>query len=289
MGYTNYSARSYDNYSTRVENKTRHEVFSQRECHQMMNPNGLGIRECRDSEIHPDTVPIIIAMDVTGSMGYIPEQIIKKDLGKIVGGLIDAGIKDPTICFIAIGDHISDIAPLQVGQFESGDQELVQWLERTWLEGHGGGGNHESYNLAWLFASKHVVTDAWEKRKRRGFLFTIGDERGYHKLEGESLHQIMGYKQANDITAEELLKETEEKWNIFHLHVNDASYKVEDTQEFWRPLLGQSFINVPNHKDLPSVIGRLILETEPDSAPSITGGNDTSTKDTLPEIEDELL
>lgn len=34
------------------------------------------IRECRDSEEHPESLPIIIALDVTGSMGMVPHSLI---------------------------------------------------------------------------------------------------------------------------------------------------------------------------------------------------------------------
>ena len=33
-----------------------------------LDPNAV-MRECRDSEEHPNTIPVILALDVTGSMG----------------------------------------------------------------------------------------------------------------------------------------------------------------------------------------------------------------------------
>lgn len=42
----------------------------------------VGVRECRDSEEHPETTPIIIALDVTGSMGRIPHDLVKNQLPK---------------------------------------------------------------------------------------------------------------------------------------------------------------------------------------------------------------
>ena len=108
-----------------------------------------------------------------------------------MGGLIQNGIPDPTLLFLAIGDHECDKSPLQVGQFESGDPELDLWLTRTWLEKGGGGNAGESYLLAHYFAAYHTDIDAYNKRGKRGFLFTVGDEPGLTSLPGRVIDEIM--------------------------------------------------------------------------------------------------
>ena len=113
-----------------------------------MNPAEILIRESRDSEEHPESFPIILALDVTGSMGVVPTQLIKEGLPTIMGRIIEsAGIKDPQLLFVAVGDHKCDKAPLQVGQFESSDELLHKWLSSVWVEGRGGGNGGESYML----------------------------------------------------------------------------------------------------------------------------------------------
>ena len=71
--------------------------------------------------------------------------------------IIQSGIKDPQVLFLAIGDHECDTSPLQVGQFESSDELLEHWLTHVWLEGGGGGNRGESYALAWHFAIASIV------------------------------------------------------------------------------------------------------------------------------------
>ena len=78
--------------------KSAGEIFTQnakRKAHESMNPNGITFREARDSEVHPNTVPIFLGLDVTGSMGHIPHELIKDGLPKLMGGIIQGGVPDP--------------------------------------------------------------------------------------------------------------------------------------------------------------------------------------------------
>lgn len=49
--------------------------------------------------------------------------------------LMQLGIKDPQLLFMAVGDHEY---PIQVGQFESDTEKIVNSLEEFVLEGGGG-------------------------------------------------------------------------------------------------------------------------------------------------------
>lgn len=54
-----------------------------------------GVRESRDSNEHPETTPIIIALDVTGSMHRTPHEMIKDNFPKLMDALMQLGVKDP--------------------------------------------------------------------------------------------------------------------------------------------------------------------------------------------------
>ena len=260
MGYSSYSSVSRAAYSVNTEHKTQQEIFAKK-MHHTMNPKDMSIRECRDSETHPETIPIIIGLDVTGSMGFIPEHIIKNSLTDIIENIMIAGIPDPSIMFVAIGDHISDNAPLQVGQFESGDEELAMWLERTYLEGRGGGTDQESYLLAWEVANNYTVTDHWEKRGKKGILITIGDEKTHKGI--TNLSEIFGIGQS--ITRDGALEKAQEKWEVFHIHADDGSYPVRtasgiNVTESWKKRLGQKALVVLDHKNIGKEIAKIVVD-----------------------------
>jgi hypothetical protein len=53
-------------------------------------------------------------------------------------------LHDPSVSFCAVGDVTSDDAPLQVTRFGEG-KEIDELISKIWLEGGGGGNQHESY------------------------------------------------------------------------------------------------------------------------------------------------
>ena len=257
---------SYDPIASRSRSTTyyqtmsREEVFKQRKIDPEMDPKRITVRESRDSEEHPESFPIIIALDETGSMGRIPELIIKNVLPDIMESILNAGVKDPQICFMGIGDCcFSEEAPLQVGQFESSDELMEKWLTKVYLEGRGGGNGHESYPLAWYFADCHVVTDAWEKRQQKGVLITIGDESCQRILLQEQLKKYINDNPEDDITASDLLERVREKWNVYHIHCNGGSYRA--SQSNWEKILGPNLIvSVDNDgMDIKDIIPRIIV------------------------------
>ncbi len=189
----------------------RMDTFKQKEINNAMNPHGIQIRESRDSEEHPDSLAIILALDVTGSMGHVPHFLVKEGLPHLMDAIIQRGIADPQVLFLGIGDHKCDNAPLQVGQFESSDELLDKWLTDIWLEGMGGGNGGESYMLAWYFAAMHTSIDCLEKREHKGFLFTIGDESVHADIGSDALKRIMGAGEYRDYSSRALRDGAAEK------------------------------------------------------------------------------
>lgn len=251
--------------------KPASQIFTQRNLSNAMNPEGVMLRESRDSDEHPNTVSIILALDVTGSMGSIPHFLVKEGLPNIMGNIIQRGIKDPQLLFLAVGDHECDRSPLQVGQFESSDPLLDKWLTEVYLEGGGGGNAGESYLLAWYFAGWHTSIDCFEKRGQKGFLFTIGDEPTLPELPSEALDSIMGKGQHRHHHALELLDKAREKYHVYHLHIKETSAgSQKTTQDGWKQLMGEHLILVDKHTDIariiPETVAKVMAELQASTA-----------------------
>jgi hypothetical protein len=264
MGHGKYSTdnRLRRSASLGYHTKSRDEIFSQRSINNAMNPYDIKIRESRDSQEHPNSLSIILGLDVTGSMGSIPHFLVKNGLPNIVEKIISNGVPDPQILFLGIGDHECDQSPLQVGQFESSDELLDKWLTDVFLEGGGGGNAGESYLLAWYFAAFHTSIDCYEKRKQKGILFTIGDEPTLKKLPAQALKDIMGEGQYTDIASDILLEKASSRYNVFHIHVKEtAAGSRKETIDGWKQLMWDNLIIADNHEEISGLIADTVIKT----------------------------
>ena len=173
--------------------------------------------------------------------------------------IIDNGVEHPQILFGAIGDHVTDRSPLQVSQFESGTEELDKWLTEMYLEGYGGGQGKESYLMAWLVAGRHTSIDCFEKRNEKGFLFTIGDEASWDNLSHGFLKDKLGYAEGEDVTDKQLLEEAQRLYNVYHIHINEASYRDDPrVLGYWKDMLGERLIVLEDYEAVCETISTLI-------------------------------
>lgn len=243
MGGGSWTSDAYRTISSSYAGKSTHDVFTAKSMASDMSPLGLTVRESRDSDEHPESVAVIVALDVTGSMGRVADSIAREKMGAIMPTIMNHGVPHPQVLFLGIGDQYSDSAPLQVGQYESSAELLDKWLTGIFLEGGGGSQSMESYPLAWLVAGRHVSIDCFEKRGQKGFLFTMGDEWLHEFIEPEKVEKILGYRPQEKLSASALLEEARRTHHVFHLHINDGSYRDrEDIMTPWRKMLGEAFI-----------------------------------------------
>src|SRR4051812_36458005 len=71
MGSGSFDAGLYRAYTSTTTGKTTDEVFASRGMNKLLDPKGVKMRESRDSTDNPNSTPVIVAIDVTGSMGII--------------------------------------------------------------------------------------------------------------------------------------------------------------------------------------------------------------------------
>ncbi len=260
MGYGNYSHAAHSALIADRANRSSTEVFTQQNCHVLMDPKGLKVRESRDSADHPDSLGVVFALDVTGSMGDIPELLARKELPTFMKLLTACGIPDPQLLFMAIGDSNSDRASLQVGQFESTAELMDQWLTRTYLEGGGGGSGEESYELAFYVLAQHTDMDCWTKRKKRGYLFMTGDELPYPVISRHHIESLIGDKLDEDLPIEEVIAAAAENYHLFFL-IPDL-HRRKNCEKRWRELLGDHVICMESPEDTCAVAAAIVGLTE---------------------------
>lgn len=260
MGNGNYSHTAHEALLQGRANLPAQKVFKQEMCHPLMNPKGVRLRESRDGADHPQSLGIVFALDVTGSMGEIPKLMAVQQLPNFMKTLMDCRIQDPQLLFMAVGDAISDNAPLQVGQFESTAELMDQWLTWSYLEGGGGGSGQESYELGLYFLAMHTEMDCMVKRKKRGYLFMTGDEVPYPVLSKHVVDGVIGDHLDEDLTCEEIVAELQKSFTPFFI-IPDLS-RAKRCERRWRDLLGDNVLCLESPVDVCYVSAGAILLSE---------------------------
>ena len=281
MGGGSWSADSWTSYSTtRVAGKSTRDIFTTRSLDASLDPKGVGVRESRDSDDNPESNAIIIGVDVTGSMGMLSEQMIRTGCNTLATEIYDRQpVSNPHIMFMGIGDVKYDRAPLQTSQFEA-DIRIAEQLQKMFLEGGGGGNNCESYTLPWYFAALHTSIDCFEKRGKKGYLFTAGDEEVPAVLTASEIESVLGYKPEKDFTAEELYTMVSRQYNVYHLMVEQGSHMRSSRDaviQSWTNLMGQRAMLLADHTKMAEVIVSVIQANEGEALDKIVGSWDGST------------
>lgn len=267
MGCGSFSASSYKSYAESTgrsydsaTGRTSGQSFRQKRFHDSLNPRNFQIRECVNSEEHPNTIPVILALDVTGSMGESCKEVADA-LGVIITNLYKK-FKDIEFCVMGIGDLAYDQAPIQMSQFES-DVRIAESLDKIWLEGGGGGNAFESYTAAWYMGLYRTKLDCHEQG-RKGIIITMGDEPLNPYLPVGELNYAVNATTNKELTeTRRLYKDASEKFDIFHIAVDDKNcYKAyhREIQSSFGELLG-SHLKVSNIQNLAQTIEDCITES----------------------------
>ena len=258
MGYGSWNSADWKKYSSaRISGKKVDKIYSATKIDAKYDPKNIYMRESFDSADHPETTPIIIGLDVTGSMSDLLDVTAKK-LGEMVKDIIERQpVEGPQIMFCAVGDSMCDRSPLQATQFES-DIRIASQLTDLWFERGGGGNSFESYPLVWYFAANKTKTDAWEKRKKKGVIFTLGDDGFPEKMTKREIEKVFGDKVSEDINTEALLAQVSRKYEVFHLMVMDGRSEATVKLPNWRRLMGERAISVTDVDAIPEIIVSLL-------------------------------
>lgn len=274
--YASSLGRSYDSSTGRVTGQE----FVARRIDPSLDPRNFKVRECANSDEHPNTIPVILGLDVTGSMGEACSETAAA-LGTIIMNLYKK-FSDIEFCIMGIGDLAYDEAPIQMSQFES-DIRIAESLDKIYME-HGGGGNcFESYTAAWYMGLKRTKLDCFDKQHRKGIIITMGDEPLNPYLPVRTLNDAINGTEEADVETKELYRQASQKFDIFHIAVDSPRdcyqrYKHDVDNSFGR-LLGSRY-KVSSIDSLAHTIEDCITE-------SVQGYVDSSHVNTA-EINEEI-
>lgn len=176
--------------------------------------------------------PVVVGVDVTGSMGKWPEVIFSKL--PVLYNEAKLHLPDLDISFCAIGDANSDRFPLQVCDFEKGPA-LEEGLNTIYPEGGGGAGTKESYELAAYYYARHCDMP---NAKRALFVF-CGDEGFYTRIKVNTIKTTTGETPAADVDTVDVFEELKERFDVYILRVpyNGDAYD-QRIEAQWNDALG---------------------------------------------------
>lgn len=154
--------------------------------------------------------PLIVAVDVTGSMASWPFEIF--DRLPLLYNTLSQYRPDLEISFAAIGDANYDQWPLQVTTFASGF-DLEQLLGSLYGEG-GGGDAPESYGLFAHWVNTHVqIPHATEAP----FLIVFGDAPMHPTTPGQQIGHYLGDGQSREVSSIKAWQQLAQSWNVWFL------------------------------------------------------------------------
>lgn len=288
MGCGSWDTRSFVSYSTSKGYDTdsrgvvtgsysNQEMFKAKNIDAALDPKGV-IRECCDNEEHPNTLPVILALDVTGSMGQTAVEIAKR-LNEIMTKLYGQ-IKDVEFMIMGIGDLAYDTYPIQASQFES-DIRIAEQLDKIYFEFGGGGNAYESYTAAWYFGVHHTNLDCW-KRNKKGVIITIGDEQLNPHLPilswRSGLAAVTGDTLQADVETKDLYPEAAKKFDIYHINVNHrGGYDQRGIKESFLEYLDEDhFRTIDRVDDIADEIVKIVVAAADNDIKNNTTENNKS-------------
>ncbi|MGV8151688.1 MAG: hypothetical protein ACP5OG_01280 [Candidatus Nanoarchaeia archaeon] len=188
--------------------------------------------------------PIIIGVDVTGSMSDWPAEIF--DRLPLLYQTLAKYRPDADFCFCAIGDANSDHYPLQINDFANKPKDLEAKLNALGCEGGGGGQIKESYEL---FAY-HMLNHCQLTNATSPFLIIYGDEAFYDKVNKKQVKHYIGDKIEDDIDSKNIWQSLLQKFDLYYLqkpYDSGDSIITKDVKKTWSNAIGaQRIIDLPS-------------------------------------------
>lgn len=248
-GYSDYSKDSKDSYRRDEPDRDvlpKHFKHDQR--------SGL-FTECED--------PVVLCLDITGSMGN-DAYVIRDKMARIIGQIAIRGyLKDPEFSIAFCGDAHSDTYPIQVTPFlrgdgvvTTGDGEIAlieHWLGKMYVEHGGGGGAKETYE----YVAQYYLDNCVMPNAKNPIFFFLGDEGYYHRIDCRKYRASTGVelvkKSENSL---QIIKALGKRFTVIKVH-RDYRDSREDKKivAAWKEAVGpQHFARLSEGKAIADAI-----------------------------------
>lgn len=220
-----------------------------------VNTKPFGLLEARDSTEHPNSNPVLVCFDVTGSNSARAVDFQKR-LPNLMD-LLNKYISDPQVAVAANDDYKASgvNGAVQISDFES-DNRVDDHIRNIWLVDNGGGNDGESYDLLLYAAARKIVLDSVEKRGKKGYMFMYADEPIFPEVSKSEVLAVYGDKIQKDIPITEIIEEARRNFNIFMIWPKTSSYR--HAYEQYVKLFGAEFVLESQH---PNLLCELIAST----------------------------
>lgn len=188
------------------------------------------------------TNPLIVAVDVTGSMAHWPFEIF--DRLPLLFNTLSQYREDMEICFAAIGDAAVDKWPLQVTTFASGF-DLEQQLGSLYGEG-GGGDFPESYGLFAHWVNTHVtIPNAGDTP----FLIVFGDATMHKTVPAKQINHYLGdHSGKRGVNAIKAWQQVTQTWNTWFMRRPTGKPGDQVDQQWGEAITGQKIFHIQDEQ-----------------------------------------
>jgi hypothetical protein len=218
-----------------------------------INSKPFGKLEARDSTEHPQSNPVLVCFDVTGS-NYERAVDAQKRLPNLME-LLNKYLTDPQVAVAANDDYnYAGSNCVQLSDFES-DNRVDDHIRNIYLVCLGGGNDGESYDLLLYAAARKMVLDSVEKRGKKGYMFLYADEPIFTHVQAKEVKAIFGDTIEKDIPIAEIIEEARRNFNIFVIWP-DGGYR--HAREQYVRLFGEESVLTSQH---PNLLCELIAST----------------------------
>lgn len=212
----------------------------------------------KNKELHTDAkLPIVIAVDVTGSMRHWPGTIFEKLCvlyNEALVAMPEEYKESFEISFVAVGDAYTDFYPIQVTDFDK-EVALDENIKKLFPEGNGGGQTRETYELVAYYYARHCEMPNAEPRAKPLF-FYICDEGYYSNVKKDHVEKYFGDEIEEDIPSEDVFDELMEKFRVYALRIaysrnarQVAEHDEARISKDWKNMIGPENVILMDHPE----------------------------------------